>query len=128
MMTKIENILQQKLKPKEKITLWADQIKKVQGTDVLNCFIDCLNIFKDMPRIARLSIPGALHHVMARGIEGRSLFTEKEDRDYFLSLLSHGLTRSNFKCYAWVLMDNHYHLLFGRLSQPWAIGNTKFRS
>lgn len=71
-----------------------------------------------MPRIARLSIPGALHHVMARGIEGRSLFTEKEDREYFLSLLSHGLTRSNFKCYAWVLMDNHYHLLLRLNERP----------
>jgi len=41
-----------------------------------------------MPRKVRLSIAGALHHVMARGIEGRNIFNDDEDRQYFLALLS----------------------------------------
>jgi REP element-mobilizing transposase RayT len=64
-----------------------------------------------MPRKPRLSIPGALHHIMAHGIEGRSIFCDNEDRQQFLALLSQEIARSGFKCYAWVLMDNHYHLL-----------------
>jgi REP element-mobilizing transposase RayT len=64
-----------------------------------------------MPRKARLSIAGALHHVMARGIEGRNIFSDEDDRQYFLTLLSEGISASGFKCYAWVLMENHYHLL-----------------
>ena len=64
-----------------------------------------------MPRKPRLSVPGALHHVMSRGIEGRPVFAADEDRQYFLSLLSDGLTKIGYKCYAWVLMSNHYHLL-----------------
>jgi len=64
-----------------------------------------------MPRKPRLSIPGALHHVMARGIEGRPIFNDDEDRKFFLSLLAEGIAETGFKCYAWVLMNNHYHLL-----------------
>lgn len=64
-----------------------------------------------MPRKPRLSVPGALHHVMARGIEGRQIFHDDEDRRLFLSLLSDGISKTGFKCYAWVLMGNHYHLL-----------------
>jgi len=30
---------------------------------------------------------------------------------YFLALLSEGISVSGFRCYAWVLMENHYHLL-----------------
>jgi putative transposase len=33
-----------------------------------------------MPRQARLDAPGTLHHVMVRGIEGRSLFRDNRDR------------------------------------------------
>ncbi len=65
-----------------------------------------------MPRKARLIVPGAVHHIMARGIEGRDIFNDDEDRTFFLSLLSDTVTRCGYKCYAWVLMDNHYHFLF----------------
>ena len=61
-----------------------------------------------MPRKARLIVPGAVHHIMARGIEGRDIFCDDEDRNYFLSLLSKAISWSGFKCYAWVLMGNHY--------------------
>ena len=71
-----------------------------------------------MPRKPRLSIPGALHHVMARGIEGRLIFGGDDDRQVFLSLLSVGLEKIGFKCYAWVLMDNHYHLLLRTNENP----------
>ena len=71
-----------------------------------------------MPRKPRLSVPGALHHVMARGIEGRPIFKSDEDRLKFLSLLAHGIAKSGFKCYAWVLMENHYHLLLRANEMP----------
>ena len=37
-----------------------------------------------MPRRARIDAPGALHHVMCRGIERRRIFLEDSDRDDFL--------------------------------------------
>ena len=33
-----------------------------------------------MPRQARLDTPGVVHHVMARGIEGREIFRDDRDR------------------------------------------------
>ena len=34
-----------------------------------------------MPRKARIDAPGALHHIMARGIEKRDIFCDDLDRD-----------------------------------------------
>jgi putative transposase len=65
-----------------------------------------------MPRQARLDVPGALHHIMVRGLDKTNIFRDDEDRVRFLERL--GLTVSDGKCtvYAWVLMDNHVHILF----------------
>lgn len=41
-----------------------------------------------MPRQARLDMPGLVHHVMARGIEGREIFRDAEDREAFLDRLA----------------------------------------
>lgn len=64
-----------------------------------------------MPRKKRIHAPGALHHVMSRGIEGRDLFTDDEDREIFLGIFAREITKTGFLCYAWVLMDNHYHVV-----------------
>ena len=36
-----------------------------------------------MPRLSRLDAPGALHHLMIRGIERRTIFKDNKDRDNF---------------------------------------------
>jgi len=41
-----------------------------------------------MPRLARLDAPGRLQHVMARGIEGRDIFKDDQDRKSFLEGLA----------------------------------------
>ena len=64
-----------------------------------------------MPRQARLDAPGTLHHVMIRGIEGSPIFKGDEDRSNFLFRLSHLVETTGTKILAWVLMDNHIHLL-----------------
>ena len=40
-----------------------------------------------MPRRARIDAPGALHHVICRGIDRRTIFREDSDRDDFLKRL-----------------------------------------
>ncbi|MFH0788790.1 MAG: hypothetical protein V2B13_14415 [Pseudomonadota bacterium] len=40
-----------------------------------------------MPRKARLDVPGTLHHVMVRGIEGSKIFRNEEDRKDFVDRL-----------------------------------------
>ena len=64
-----------------------------------------------MPRKARIDAPGALHHIIVRGIEQRQIFRDDRDRDQFIQRLSDILTETDTPCYAWALMPNHVHLL-----------------
>ncbi len=71
-----------------------------------------------MPRKRRFCIPGVVHHVMSRGIDGRDLFRDDADREKFLALLEHGIAKTGFRCYAWALMPNHYHLVVRTNEKP----------
>jgi REP element-mobilizing transposase RayT len=64
-----------------------------------------------MPRQSRIDAPGALHHIICRGIERRKIFRTNIDRDDFVSRLSQIIADSKTSCYAWALMPNHFHLL-----------------
>lgn len=65
-----------------------------------------------MPRRARLDAPGALHHIIVRGINKAPIFKDDQDRNRFLERLAENVTQGQCKVYAWVLMTNHIHLLF----------------
>jgi hypothetical protein len=41
-----------------------------------------------MPRKARIDAPGALHHIICRGIERGLIFQDNTDRDDFIKRLS----------------------------------------
>ncbi len=71
-----------------------------------------------MPRQARLDYPGCLHHIINRGIEKRSVFLEKADYQFFIDNLSELVKKGGFKCYAWVLMPAHFHLLIETNNKP----------
>ena len=64
-----------------------------------------------MPRKSRIDAPGALHHIIARGIERSKIFENNADRDNFLSRLGDILIETKTDCYAWALIPNHFHLL-----------------
>ncbi|UCG14719.1 MAG: transposase [Deltaproteobacteria bacterium] len=64
-----------------------------------------------MPRQPRLDAPGALHHVMGRGIERTKIFRNRIDRTDFLDRLGELCVAGNLSVYAWALMSNHFHLL-----------------
>lgn len=64
-----------------------------------------------MPRQARLDAPGALHHVIGRGIDGVDIFNDKKDWMDFLARLKSLCDSKAMSVYAWSLMSNHYHLL-----------------
>ncbi|MFH1288144.1 MAG: transposase [bacterium] len=65
-----------------------------------------------MPRQARLDIPGALHHIMIRGINKSDIFVDDDDRNKFLERLGKNIIEGKCSIYAWVLMNNHVHILF----------------
>jgi len=64
-----------------------------------------------MPRKARLDAPGALHHVIFRGIDRGKIFRDDDDRDDFVERLGSIITATRTACYAWALIPNHVHLL-----------------
>jgi REP element-mobilizing transposase RayT len=71
-----------------------------------------------MPRKARIDAPGALHHIIVRGIERRKIFRDNTDRNNFLDRLGNILTESSTSCYAWALLSNHAHLLLRTATAP----------
>lgn len=64
-----------------------------------------------MPRTARKASESGFYHVMARGASRQLIFEDDTDRQAFLSLLSTGCRESGIGLLAYVLMDNHVHLL-----------------
>jgi len=64
-----------------------------------------------MPRQPRLDAPGALHHVIVRGIEQREIVRDNKDRDEFVSRMGKVSTGTDTDIFAWALMDNHAHIL-----------------
>lgn len=64
-----------------------------------------------MPRGPRIDFPGAVHHVYARGIEKRAIFLTDADRLFFLEKVGANIGKWKMRCFAWVLMPNHFHLL-----------------
>jgi putative transposase len=71
-----------------------------------------------MPRKSRIDTPGVLHHIIARGIERRSIFGDDHDRDDFLKRLGTVLLETGTVCYAWALIPNHFHLLLRTGNAP----------
>ncbi|MDX8397956.1 MAG: transposase [Mariprofundaceae bacterium] len=64
-----------------------------------------------MSRPLRIEYPGAFYHLTARGNDQAKIYFDDEDRCRFLQLLAQEITQQRWVCYAYCLMDNHYHLL-----------------
>ena len=85
--------------------------KEGDGVEFLRFFIDLLCYSGGMPRKARIDAPGALQHIICRGIERRKVFNDDADKNNFVARLGRVLSESQTPCYAWALIDNHFHLL-----------------
>lgn len=71
-----------------------------------------------MPRKARIDAPGALHHIIVRGIDRTALFRDDTDHANFLDRFGQLLIDSSTPCLAWALMGNHVHLLLRTARVP----------
>lgn len=74
-----------------------------------------------MPRKARIDAPGALHHVIVRGIERRKIFRSDYDLKNLLDRVSKLIPQTGIECFAWALMSNHFHLLLRTGPVPIAV-------
>ena len=59
----------------------------------------------------RADEPGTFHHVMSRSMDGRDVFSDVKNQQYFISRLKLLIEKEDLKIHAWVLMSNHFHLL-----------------
>jgi len=64
-----------------------------------------------MPRPPRIDFPDALYHVTSRGNGRAAIFFSDDDRQRFLAQLAQHLHLTGVVLYAYVLLDNHFHLL-----------------
>ncbi len=64
-----------------------------------------------MARQPRIEYEGAFYHVTSRGNLKQSIYFEDSDREKYLAILGRIKERYGCTFHAYVLMDNHFHLL-----------------
>jgi len=64
-----------------------------------------------MPRKPRIHFDGALYHVMVRGNNKNYIFEDEKDKLEYLKRVKKYKDKYRSKLYAYVIMDNHVHLL-----------------
>jgi len=64
-----------------------------------------------MARQLRIEYEHAFYHVISRGERRENIFTCPEDKDKFLKKLAETVEKYKLFLHAYVLMDNHFHLL-----------------
>lgn len=73
-----------------------------------------------MARGPRIHYPGAIYHVMARGVDGRAVFVDDRDRTSFLEAMHRIEAEASAEVIAYCLMGNHFHLAIKVESAPLA--------
>lgn len=71
-----------------------------------------------MPRKSRIDAPGALHHIIAYGLDRDGIFRDDADRDGFIARLAAILVETQTPCLAWALLDDRFHLLLKTGNRP----------
>lgn len=64
-----------------------------------------------MARKQRIYYPGAVYHAIARGNNRDAIFCDSRDKNKYLELLTNYKDKYGFELFAYVLMDNHIHLI-----------------
>jgi putative transposase len=64
-----------------------------------------------MVRPLRIEYPGAWYHVTSRGNENKKIFSDDRDKKMFLEILSATRNLYGVEVHAYVLMENHFHLV-----------------
>jgi REP element-mobilizing transposase RayT len=64
-----------------------------------------------MARPLRLELPGAVYHLTAVGNGGQAVFRLPQDSALFLEILGESCARFDWRCFAYCLLPDRYHLL-----------------
>ena len=81
-------------------------------------------------RHARLTWPGALHHVMNRGLNGENIFEGDDFKSAYLAFLGEESQRYKIRIFSFTIMTNHFHIILenatGKLSEFMKALNGKY--
>jgi len=92
-------------------TIWGQVLQSSISAVILN----------PMARPLRIEYAGAIYHVTSRGDRQEDIYLDEDDREIWLDVFEQVCSRFNWRCHAWCLMDNHYHIVIetieGNLSQ-----------
>jgi REP element-mobilizing transposase RayT len=64
-----------------------------------------------MARPLRINAPGLSYHITSRGTDRKFIYVDDDDRGQFLERFRTIAAECDLCCYAYCLMDNHYHLV-----------------
>ncbi len=64
-----------------------------------------------MPRVGRIVVPGAVHHITQRGNNRQDVFFVDDDRRVYLDLLRKYAAQFGLRVTGYCLMTNHVHVL-----------------
>lgn len=64
-----------------------------------------------MPRQPRFYVPGAVLHIVQRGVDRAAIFRNASDRRHYLDCLAFAATKHRAAVHAYVLMSNHVHIV-----------------
>ncbi len=59
----------------------------------------------------RIIVPHHFYQVSSKGVFGADIFNTDQMKDFFLKELSISLKKFSFQCFAWSIMNDHYHLV-----------------
>jgi len=63
-----------------------------------------------MARPLRIQYPGAMYHIISRGIGRMTIFHNEKDWTKFISFMARVIKKYNWICHAYCLMGTHYHI------------------
>jgi putative transposase len=64
-----------------------------------------------MARLPRIEFSGAIYQVTSRGNARENIGLDDTNRAMFLGVLAEMISHFEWRCHAYCLMGNHYHLL-----------------
>jgi putative transposase len=73
-------------------------------------------------RSVRVQVPGGIYHITARGNRRQPIYSDDQDCMRFLRRLDRVASRRAWRCHAYCLMPNHYHLVLETVTDDISAG------
>lgn len=87
-----------------------------------------LRTLRRVPRPPRLNVPGGIYHVTARGNRRQPIFLGEDDPRHFLRIFGAVAARYAWRCHAYCLLPNHYHLVIEIAEADLSVGMHRLNS